>query len=80
MKTTLMKALVIAAAACLTSAQADHMSPWGAGWANMPNDIHNTRLDTRGETSAFLDFIQYGAGADTREWRSTRTGATRSSW
>ena len=26
---------------------ADHNSPMGAGTANMPNDIHNTRIDTR---------------------------------
>lgn len=64
MRTTFLKAFVVATAAFLTTAQADHMSPWEAGWANMPNDIHNTRLDTRGETSAFLEFIRYGEGAD----------------
>lgn len=64
MNKTLLRGLIIAAAACLTAAQADHMSPWGAGWANMPNDIHNTRLDTRGDNDAFLDFIRYGEGAD----------------
>jgi len=63
MKTKLLTGLVIAAA-CLTAAQADHMSPWGPGWANMPNDIHNTRLDTRGDNDAFFDFVRYGAGAD----------------
>lgn len=63
MKTRLLTGLVIAAAS-LTVAQADHMSPWGPGWAGMPNDIHNTRLDTRGDNEAFLDFIRYGEGAD----------------
>ena len=46
-------------------AQADHNSIWGAGIANMPNDIHNTRIDTMDdETDAFMDFISMGAGAD----------------
>lgn len=64
MKTTLLRGMVLAAAACLTVAQADHMSPWGPGWANMPNDIHNTRIDTRGDNDAFRDFVRYGEGAD----------------
>lgn len=63
MKTRLITGLVIVAAS-LTAAQADHMSPWGPGWANMPNDIHNTRLDTRDDNEAFFDFVRYGAGAD----------------
>lgn len=48
-------------------AMADHNSPMGEGWANMPNDIHNTRIDTREEddTDAFTDFVYQGAGADT---------------
>ena len=28
-------------------ALADHNSKNGEGWANMPNDIHNTRIETR---------------------------------
>ena len=63
MKSRVLPALAIAVA-CLAPARADHMSPWGAGWANMPNDIHNTRLDTRGDSDAFLDFIRFGEGAD----------------
>jgi hypothetical protein len=45
---------------------ADHNSPMGAGWASMPNDIHNTRFDTMltDDSEAFLDFVRYGAGAD----------------
>lgn len=48
-------------------AMADHNSPMGEGWANMPNDIHNTRIDTRetDDTDAFTDFVYQGAGADT---------------
>ena len=46
-------------------AQADHNSAWGEGWANMPNDIHNTRIDTRDDdTDAFIDFVRMGSGAD----------------
>jgi hypothetical protein len=45
---------------------ADHNSPNGEGWANMPNDIHNTRIETNesGDNEAFRDFVQYGEGAD----------------
>ena len=42
---------------------ADHNSPHGAGWARMPNDIHNTRIDTQGDNTAFRDFVRYGNGA-----------------
>jgi hypothetical protein len=61
-------ALVLASAALVFSAQAiaDHNSKWGEGWANMPNDIHNTRIDTResGDNDAFKDFVKQGNGAD----------------
>jgi hypothetical protein len=59
-------ALVLASAALVFSAQAiaDHPSKWGEGWANMPNDIHNTRIDTRGDNEAFRDFVKQGNGAD----------------
>jgi hypothetical protein len=46
------------------AAIADHNSPWGEGWANMPNDIHNTRIDTLGDRDAFRDFVRYGNGAE----------------
>ena len=48
------------------SALADHNSTNGEGWANMPNDIHNTRIETResGDDEAFRDFVKYGEGAD----------------
>jgi hypothetical protein len=47
-------ALVLTSAALLFSAQAfaDHNSKNGEGWANMPNDIHNTRIETRGDDDA----------------------------
>jgi len=47
------------------SALADHNSPNGAGWANMPNDIHNTRIEDGLSGSEFADFVRQGAGADT---------------
>lgn len=66
MKTMLLRGIIVAAAACLpTAAFADHMSPYGEGWANMPNDIHNTRLETRiFENETFLLFVMFGEGAD----------------
>jgi hypothetical protein len=61
-------ALVASLAAGLVAAApalADHNSKNGAGWARMPNDIHNTRIDTRGvDNEAFRDFVRYGNGAD----------------
>ena len=45
-----------------TGAYADHASPMGEGWANMPNDIHNTRLEDSQEE--FMDLVQGGGGAD----------------
>ena len=53
-----------ALAAASGNALADHNSKWGEGWANMPNDIHNTRVETRGDDDAFRDFVQKGAGAE----------------
>jgi hypothetical protein len=47
------------------SAMADHNSIHGAGWANMPNDIHNTRIEDGLSGTEFRDFVQQGAGADT---------------
>ena len=57
---------------------ADHMSPMGAGWANMPNDIHNTRIDTRldDDYQSFIDFVQYGMGADSVNRYLTDTTTT----
>lgn len=47
-------------------AVADHNSKNGEGWANMPNDIHNTRIETReaDDNEAFRDFVKYGEGSE----------------
>lgn len=60
-------ALVLGSLAALLSATAfaDHNSPNGAGWANMPNDIHNTRIEDGLSGTAFRDFVRQGAGAAT---------------
>ena len=44
---------------------ADHNSKNGEGWANMPNDIHNMRIETReaDDNEAFRDFVKYGEGS-----------------
>lgn len=46
-------------------AAADHNSVWGAGWANMLNDIHNTRIEDNLSGSEWRDFVRQGAGAST---------------
>ncbi len=53
--------LLIAAAAT-----ADHNSKNGEGTANMPNDIHNTRIETRenDDNEAFRDFVRHGDGSE----------------
>lgn len=60
-------ALVFGSIAALlsASAMADHNSPNGSGWANMPNDIHNTRIEDGLSGTEFRDFVAKGAGADT---------------
>ena len=66
MKSKVLSALFVATGILTTSAvYADHNSVWGEGWANMPNDVHNTRIDTLGDNDEFVDFVQYGDGADT---------------
>ena len=44
---------------------ADHNSKNGEGWANMPNDIHNMRIETReaNDNEAFRDFVKHGEGS-----------------
>ena len=56
---------------------ADHKSPMGAGTANMPNDIHNTRIEDDNET--FLNLVQQGGGADSVNRYSDDTTVTRGS-
>jgi hypothetical protein len=51
---------------CAAPAIADHNSKQGEGWANMPNDIHNTRVETleTSDNEAFRDFVKYGEGSE----------------
>ena len=59
---TLLATCVTGGMLATSIAYADHASPMGAGWANMPNDIHNTRLEDTQEE--FMDLVRYGGGAD----------------
>ena len=56
--------VISAVALASGTALADHNSKWGEGWANMPNDIHNTRIDTLGDRDSFREFVRFGNGAD----------------
>jgi len=47
------------------SALADHNSPRGTGWANMPNDIQDTRIEEGLSSTEFSACVRQGAGADT---------------
>jgi len=70
-------ALTLAAVLLGGTASADHNSRWGEGWANMPNDIHNTRIETRGDSAAFRDLVRYGNGADSDNRFSTSEATDR---
>ena len=59
---TLLATCMASGVLATTTAYADHASPMGAGWANMPNDIHNTRLEDSNEE--FMDLVQGGGGVD----------------
>lgn len=67
--------------AASTVVLADHMSIWGEGWANMPNDIHNLRMEYIDDNDSFVSTVKYGAGAvtggvpDTRGTESVSGGA-----
>jgi hypothetical protein len=61
---TKLAVLSLVLATMAVPAVADHNSRWGEGWARMPNDVHNTRVETRGDNTAFRDFVRYGEGAD----------------
>lgn len=75
MKFKSLLAMFIATGIFSTSAVlADHNSPMGAGTANMPNDIHNTRIEDDNET--FLELIQGGGGADSVNRYSDDTTTT----
>lgn len=75
-------ALVLGSLAALfsMSALADHNSPMGAGWANMPNDIHNIQIEDDLSGTEFSDVVRQGAGADTvnryLDTTSTQTSGT----
>jgi hypothetical protein len=47
-----------------TTAYADHNSVGGKGWANMPNDIHNIRIETLGDNEEFTEFVREDGGTD----------------
>jgi hypothetical protein len=66
-KSSILVAGLLLAGLSAGPAIADHNSPFGEGFANMPNDIHNTRVDTREEddNESFLDLVQFGDGAST---------------
>ena len=65
MKNSVLVAMFTGATLLSAAAVADHNSVWGEGWASMPNDIHNTRIDTLGtDDDSFTDFVRYGDGAD----------------
>lgn len=72
-------ALVLGSLAALlsVSALADHNSPNGSGWANMPNDIHNTRIEDGLSGTEFSDFVRQGAGAATVNRYLDSASATR---
>ena len=59
---TVIGMVMVSAVMASSATFADHNSPMGAGTANMPNDIHNTRIEDDNET--FLSLVQGGGGAD----------------
>lgn len=63
---TIQTTLLAAVASITFTAQvsADHNSPMGEGWANMPNDIHNTVVEDDLSGRDFMEFISRGAGAN----------------
>ena len=66
MKSRLILLVVSTGFLTAATAYADHNSKNGEGWANMPNDIHNTRIETReaDDNEAFRDFVRNGEGAE----------------
>ena len=65
---------VVAVLGVAPAAWADHMSPWGEGWANMPNDTHDTRIDTLDDNDAFLDYVSDVSGGGASESGSDNAG------
>jgi len=71
---TLLATCITVGVLATTTAYADHNSVWGEGWANMPNDIHNTRIEDDNET--FLELVHQGGGADSVNRYSDDTTTT----
>jgi hypothetical protein len=65
---------VIAGLFAAASAHADHNSVWGAGFANMPNDIHNSAIED--DQDVFMDLVRYGDGADSENRYDDTTDTT----
>ena len=65
MRNHLLSCTVFACGLIAMAAQADHNSIWNEGWANMPNDIHNARVETMDEdTATFVDYVRMGSGSE----------------
>jgi hypothetical protein len=70
---TLTLMVCVAALAAGSAVRADHNSKNGDGWANMPNAVHDYRIDIRGDTAEplqaqgkddeFTAWVQFGDGA-----------------
>ena len=54
----------IAAVMFSTAAMADHNSVNGAGWANMPNDIHNIQIEDDLSSTEFRELVSQGGVRD----------------
>lgn len=67
----------IAAALVSSAAMADHNSPHGSGWANMPNDIHNIRIEDDLSATEFRDIVKNGGANDTVNRYDTDTTSRR---
>jgi len=64
-KTTLKFALATLLGSLIAlPAMADHNSVWGPGWANMTNDIHNTRIEDDLDQEEWTDYVQNGDATD----------------
>lgn len=65
MRNHMVSCIVFVAGLAAMTAHADHNSVWGEGWANMPNDIHNTRIETMNDSNdTFMDFVRMGSGSE----------------
>lgn len=60
MKFSSISLAAIAAVMLSTAALADHNSANGAGWANMPNDVHNIQIEDDISSTEFRDLVSQG--------------------